>query len=174
MHTKKPSFPIVRMYSTIDRNFLEKEIKRQVLEYRYKIGKSTIYDDQDRTEGDIYDAEIMQSAMNTLAIKERETATESKKAQKKKKGGVYSQDGDDDVFLKMFELHESRNQHKSYLTRKSSSVRGALITNDGEIGLESKATSASQKATIINQQIENDMSEYGHMRIKIPIINNFE
>ena len=73
-----------------------------------------------------------------------------------------------------FELHESRNQHKSYLTRKSSSVRGALITNDGEIGLESKATSASQKATIINQQIENDMSEYGHMRIKIPIINNFE
>ena len=110
--------------------------------------------------------------MNTLAIKERETATESKKATKKKKGGVYSQDGDDDVFFKMFELHE--NHHKSYLTRKSSSIRGASSINDGEIGLESKAASASQKATIINQQIENDMSEYGHMRIKIPIINNFE
>ena len=84
MHTKKPSFPIVRMYSTMDRTVLEKEIKRQVLEYRYKIGKSTIYDDQDRTEGDVYDAEIMQSAMNTLAVKERETAIESKKAPKKK------------------------------------------------------------------------------------------
>ena len=78
------------MYSTMNRNFLEKEIKRQVLEYRYKIGKSTIYDDQDRTEGDIYDAEIMQSAMNTLAIKERETATESKKRRKKERWGLFA------------------------------------------------------------------------------------
>ena len=98
------------MYSTINRDELEKEISKYVLEHRYKIGK---------------------------------------------------------------------------LTRKSSSIRGSSRTRPSKTKRQSSMqsfsnlafrhhSSASQRAAVINQRIDRDKSIFGKVRIKIPIINNFE
>ena len=183
---KKPGFPTVRMYSTINRDELEKEISKYVLEHRYKIGKSTIYDDEDRTDQDRTDAEFLQTAMNTMAVKEREIDKNDNKTHRhKKKPGIQSNDEDQDIFFKMFEIQENDNHHKSYLTRKSSSIRGSSRTRPSKTKRQSSMqsfsnlafrhhSSASQRAAVINQRIDRDKSIFGKVRIKIPIINNFE
>ena len=71
------------------------------------------------------------------------------------------------------------------LTRKSSSIRGSSRTRPSKTKRQSSMqsfsnlafrhhSSASQRAAVINQRIDRDKSIFGKVRIKIPIINNFE
>ena len=151
-----------------------------------KCQKTRTDPDEDRTDQDRTDAEFLQTAMNTMAVKEREIDKNDNKTHRhKKKPGIQSNDEDQDIFFKMFEIQENDNHHKSYLTRKSSSIRGSSRTRPSKTKRQSSMqsfsnlafrhhSSASQRAAVINQRIDRDKSIFGKVRIKIPIINNFE